>query len=151
MELCLRIARVDVVSRAEIGRNQFPHYSCHVRLEPIIFPAFQGTDAFSVGDGKRVFFSMILSPDQLQMQQSEVWKGSRRITRTIADCPLSGNPQGSVHDQHVGDRRLSAPVLLNRQAGQRGKRNVSSELYFSIPGHAGTKNATKAIPAEQTK
>ncbi|WP_162288298.1 hypothetical protein [Acetobacter ascendens] len=68
---------------------------------------------------------MILSPDQLHMQQSEVWKGYRRITRTIADRPLSGNPQGAVHDQHEVD--YSLPALVSAEPtgclGE-GERNV---------------------------
>ncbi|WP_215751812.1 hypothetical protein [Gluconobacter sp. P5E10] len=43
-------------------------------------------------------------------------------------CPLPGNAKRASHVVEVGDRRLSAPVLLNRQAGQGGKPNVGYQF-----------------------
>ncbi|AOX21735.1 hypothetical protein A0U90_14655 (plasmid) [Kozakia baliensis] len=70
---------------------------------------------------------MILSPDQLHMQQSEVWRRTSADNENIADRPLFGNWNGSSFDRDVGDCRLSALFPLSRQAAAGGKENVGCQ------------------------
>jgi hypothetical protein len=59
---------------------------------------------------------MILSPDQLHMQQSEVCRRTSADNENITDRPLYGNWNGTFNDRGEGDCRLSASASLSGQA-----------------------------------